>query len=306
MDFGDQELTISLFEQFPIRRTWYNDEWWYSCVDCMAALASTPNAQRYWSDFKRDLKKDENVDVYKDLGVLNLRLPNSVGKVRKTDCANMQILLRLIQSVKSQNAEPFKQWLSKLGATAMEDTEERAIRTAYRLQLHKFDAMLHELVAFRGIVTPEQHEKLDEANYQGLYERESRMALVIYRNLPITALPTGVGMEGFMGPEELGVNIFHRTQTAARIKDHGSTGDQVYDDAQDVGTEIRRTLERLGRPMPEDMPNYPMLRKKEWLPEEDAQVIKQLQWNPGEEESEPEYSVIEIIEVKKEDKENNQ
>jgi prophage antirepressor-like protein len=306
MELGNKDLTISLFEQFPIRRTWFNDEWWYSCVDCMAALTATPNAQRYWSDFKRDLKKDEKVDTYKDLGVQVLRLPDSVGKVRKTDCANMQILLRIIQSVKSQNAEPFKQWLSKLGATAMEDTEERALRTAYRLQLHQFDAMLHEMVTFRGIVTPEQHEKLDEANYQGLYERSSRMALVIYRNLPITALPTGVGMEGFMGPEELATNIFHRAQTAARIKDHGSTGDQIYDDAQDVGTQIRRFLGQLGRPMPEDMPNYPMLRKKEWLPEEDFQVIKQLQWASDEEEPGEEYSVIQIIEVKKDNEEDKE
>jgi hypothetical protein len=306
MELGNQELTISLFEQFPIRRTWFNDEWWYSCVDCMAALTATPNAQRYWSDFKRDLKKDEKVDAYKDLGVQVLRLPDSVGKVRKTDCANMQILLRIIQSVKSQNAEPFKQWLSKLGATAIEDVEERALRTAYRLQLHQFDAMLHEMVTFRGIVTPEQHEKLDEANYQGLYERSSRMSLVIYRNLPITALPTGVGMEGFMGPEELATNIFHRAQTAARIKDHGSTGDQIYDDAQDVGTQIRRFLGQLGRPMPEDMPNYPMLRKKEWLPEEDFQVIKQLQWASDEEEPESAYSVIQLIEVKKEGEEEKE
>jgi prophage antirepressor-like protein len=306
MQMGDQELTVSLFEQFPIRRTWYKDEWWYCCVDCMAALSASPNSQRYWSDFKRDIKKLEKVDVYKDLGVQKLPMLDSVGRAQKTDCANMQTVLRLIQSVKSQNAEPFKQWLSKLGATAMEDTEERALRTAYRLQLHQFDAMLHELVTFRGIVTAEQHEQLDEANYQGLYERESRMALVIYRNLPITALPTGVGMEGFMGPEELATNIFHRAQTAARIKDHGSTGEQIYDDAQDVGTEIRRTLDRLGRPMPEDMPNYPMLRRTEWLPEEDFQVMKQLQWASDEEEPGEEYSVIQIIEVKKEGEEEKE
>jgi len=303
MNLGDQDLTISLFQQFPIRRTWFENEWWYSCVDCMTALTATPNANRYWSDFKTDLKKLENKDVYKDFGVQSFKLPDSVGKVRKTDCANMQILLRIIQSVKSQNAEPFKQWLAKLGSTAIEDVEERALRTAYRLQLHQFDVSLHQLVIFHGITTPEQHEKLDEANFQGLYEMPSRMALVLHRNLPITGLPSGVGPEGFMGPEELANNIFHRAHTAARIKENNSTGEQIYTDAQDVGTEIRRTLERLGRPMPEDLPRYPMMKTTEWLPEDDPNIINQLQWSSDEEAPGEEYSIIHIIdENPKEDK----
>ncbi len=276
MNLGDKELTVSLFEQFPIRRIWYNDECWYSCVDCMAALTANPNPSRYWTDLKRQILHHEGILTY-DLGVCQLPMANSVGKVRKTDCANMHILLRLIQSVKSPRAEPFKHWLAQLGAVAIQDEEEKALRATYRLQLHRFDAMLHELVTFRGIVTPAQHATLDEANYQGLYEVQSRMALVVHRHLPMTALPSGVGPEGFMGPEELGVHIFQRTQAAARIKDHNSQGEQVYLDAQDVGTEIRRTLERLGRPMPEDMPRYPMLRNAEWLPEDEQHFLAQLQ-----------------------------
>jgi hypothetical protein len=88
---------------------------------------------------------------------------NNVGKVRKMDCANMQMLLRLMQSVKSPRAEPCKQWLAALGAVAMQDEEEKALRATYRLQLHRFDVMLHELETFRGIVT-QQHEQLDETS----------------------------------------------------------------------------------------------------------------------------------------------
>jgi hypothetical protein len=240
--------------------------------------------------------RKESIDMYA-LGVCQIPMLNNVGKARKTDCANMQILLRLIQSVKSPRAEPFKVWLAELGAVAIQDEEEKALRATYRLQLHRFDAMLHELVTFRGIVTATQHADLDEANYQGLYDMNGRMALVLHRHLPMTALPSGVGPEGFMGPEELGVHIFQRTQAAARIKDHNSTGKQVYIDAQDVGTEIRRTLERLGRPMPEDMPRYPLLRNTEWLPENEQHLLAQLQWVEAAEEPGEAYSVIQISEA---------
>ena len=303
MDLGDSELTVSLFEQFPIRRTWHQEEWWYSCIDCIAALTATPNARRYWSDFKHDLLQKEKIDIYA-LGVCQIPMPNAVGTARKTDCANMQILLRLIQSVKSPRAEPFKVWLAELGAVAIQDEEEKALRATYRLQLHHFDAMLHELVTFRVIVTPAQHAALDEANYQGLYEMSNRMALVLHRHLPVTALPSGVGPEGFMGPEELGVHIFQRTQAAARIKDHNSHGEQVYIDAQDVGTEIRRTLDRLGRPMPESMPRYPMLKITEWLPENEQQFLSQIQWDESADEQGEAYSVIQISEGKEDEHRN--
>ncbi len=50
---------LALFEQFPIRRTWHNGEWWYSIVDCMAPLAGTPNPRRYWSDMKKRMVKEK-------------------------------------------------------------------------------------------------------------------------------------------------------------------------------------------------------------------------------------------------------
>ena len=300
MNLGDQELTVSLFEQFPIRRIWYNDEWWYSCIDCIAAITATPNARRYWSDLKRELQAREGIEMYA-VGVHSIPLLNNVGQIRKTDCANMQTLLRLMQSVKSPRAEPFKIWLAQLGAVAMQDAEEKAMRATHRLQLHRFDAMLHELVTFRGIVTAAQHAALDEANYQGLYEVQSRMALIVHRHLPLTALPSGVGLEGFMGPEELATNIFHRAQAAARVKAHNSQGEQIYRDAQDVGTEIRRTLERLERPMPEDMPRYPMLKNTEWLPEEEQALLDQIPWEESVEEPGEAYSVIQIGDVENND-----
>jgi DNA-damage-inducible protein D len=119
MELGDEKLTVALFEQFPIRRTWYNGEWWYSIIDCMGPLSGSPTPARYWSDLKRDLLAKEGFEVYAQ-GVNLFPMPDARGRKQKTDCANKAILLRLIQSVKSPNAEPFKQWLADLGAAELE------------------------------------------------------------------------------------------------------------------------------------------------------------------------------------------
>ncbi|MBA3822641.1 MAG: hypothetical protein H0X24_01905 [Ktedonobacterales bacterium] len=264
MELGNQDLTVALFEQFPIRRTWQDGEWWYSVVDMMGALTASPNARRYWSNLKRDMRDEEKIDVY-SLGVRILKMPDSIGRMQKTDCANTQMLLRLIQSVKSPNAEPFKQWLADVGAQVIEDAEEHQLRADYRLKLHRFDGELHELVSYRGIVTPEQHQALTDANYAGLYGVASEQALIQQRHLPFTGKPPE-----FMGSEEMGINIFQRTQAAARIKErdlHGSP--DINAAAEDVGVEIRLTLERLGRPMPEDLPQHKLLSRGDWVPEEE-------------------------------------
>jgi hypothetical protein len=297
MELGDKDLTVSLFEQYPIRRVWVDDEWWYSVVDCVGAITQSKNPRNYWSMMKRRLKADEGLDVY-TIGVRIFRLPDSVGRVQATDCADMQAMLRIIQSIKHRNAEPFKQWLAQVGSQKLAAEDERVMRAAYRLQLYQFDLMLHEVVSYRGIETPQQHTQLDEANYQGLYEMASRHAIVLHRKLPYSALPPG-GFEPFMGAEELGANIFQRTQAAARIQANNSQGEQIYRDAQDVGTEIRRTLERLGRPMPEDMPTYPMLRADEWAPPDVNPNLPhyRLDWHADPEEPSEEYAIVPVIEL---------
>jgi len=268
MEMGNHDLSVTLFEQFPIRRTWQDGEWWYSCVDIMGALTASPNARRYWSNFKRDMLREEAIDVY-SLGVRVVKMPDSVGRMQATDCANMQMVLRLVQSVKSPNAEPLKRWLAEVGAQVIESAEEQRLRADYRLKLHRFDGELHELVSYRGIVTPAQHQALTDANYAGLYGVTSEDALIRQRHLPFTGKPPD-----FMGSEEMATNIFQRAQAAARIKErdlHGSP--DINAAAEDVGVEIRLTLERLGRPMPEDLPQYKLLSRGEWIPEEELSLI---------------------------------
>ena len=165
-EIGDKSLTVALFDNFPIRRTWHHEEWYYSVVDIVGALSANPNPSRYWSDMKRKMKAKEGfvVDGYEK--IVSISLPGVDGRKQKTDCANREGILRIIQSIPSPNAEPFKRWLASVGEMALEELEEtegeRTIRAQHRLKLHEIDAALHEIVMFRGIVTPAQHQHLKD------------------------------------------------------------------------------------------------------------------------------------------------
>ncbi|MBA3822388.1 MAG: hypothetical protein H0X24_00630 [Ktedonobacterales bacterium] len=280
---------LALFEHFPIRRTWHNSEWWYSIIDCMAPLAGTPNPRRYWSDMKKRMLKEENIEVYA-LGVHLISLPDKRGVMQPTDCGNAEILLRLIQSVKSPNAEPFKTWLARVGAMVMDVGEERTLRQQYRERLDQSDRELHELVEYHGVVTPDEHDQLNDANYAGLYAVACEMDLL--RRRPGTLpgdLPTT------MGSLELAANMFQRELTASQIQRENIQGiDPITDVARGAGTDIRRFLKERGEQMPEDMPRYPPLPPGEWMP---ANHPSRIQWNEPAEEIE--RSSIPIIETNK-------
>jgi DNA-damage-inducible protein D len=292
-ELGDQSLTVALFDRFPIRRSWHNGEWFYSLVDVIAALAGTPTPRRYWSDFKRDLKVKEATDVYA-LGVHIIKLPDSDGRMQKTDCGNRETVLRIIQSIPSPNAEPFKRWMAQVGNAALEEAEEneetKSLRAQHRLKLHEVDTHLHQLVVFRGITTPEQHQRLRNSNYAGLYAVATRDEVARLRSLPFTIEP-----EEVMGVMEMAANIFQRAGTAQLVEQRNIQGeDAINATAEDVGVQVRLTMERMGMPMPENLPKHRPLHHTEWLPPE-VRGPGQIDW--GNEPAEAVDRIIPIYEL---------
>jgi hypothetical protein len=124
MQLGDENTNIALFEQQPVRRGWHDGRWFYSVIDAVAVLApGSSNPGRYWSDLKRKIKEEEGYGQLYDVIVkLDFLAPD--GKMRPTDCADMATLLRIIQSINSPKAEPFKQWLAQIGADVIDDRTE--------------------------------------------------------------------------------------------------------------------------------------------------------------------------------------
>ena len=112
---------IQLFEDRKIRTAWdeEQEEWYFSVVDVVAVLTDSPNPQTYWRVLKKRLKDEGNETVTNCNG---LKMTAADGKKRMTDVATMGQLLRIIQSIPSPKAEPFKAWLATVGAERIEET----------------------------------------------------------------------------------------------------------------------------------------------------------------------------------------
>ena len=131
----DENNSIQLFEDQKIRTAWdaEKEEWYFSIIDVISVLTGTANPRRYWSDLKRKLKAEGANELYEK--IVQLKMLSSDGKRYKTDVANTEQLLRIIQSIPSPKAEPFKLWLAQVGRDRIEETIdpeltiERALET---------------------------------------------------------------------------------------------------------------------------------------------------------------------------------
>ena len=130
----DEKNRIQLFEDQPIRTAWdeENEEWYFSVVDVIRVLTDSADGRKYWNKLKQRLKEEGNETV---TNCHQLKLLAQDGKRRSTDVANTEQLLRLIQSIPSKKAEPFKLWLAQVGRERIEETIdpeiaiERALET---------------------------------------------------------------------------------------------------------------------------------------------------------------------------------
>ena len=116
---------IKLFEHNKIRSLYdeKKEKWYFSVIDIIAVLTESSNPRRYWSDLKIKLSNEEGfVQLYEK--IVQLKMESSDGKKYNTDCADVQTMLRIVQSVPSSKAEPVKQWLAKTGYERMKEMSD--------------------------------------------------------------------------------------------------------------------------------------------------------------------------------------
>lgn len=118
-----QQNAIKIFEEKKVRTVWDSEteEWYFSIVDVIAVLTDSDNPRRYWSDLKRKLLK-EGSQLYAK--IVQLKIPSSDGKYYKTDVATTEQLFRLIQSVPSPKAEPFKLWMAQIAKERLDEMQD--------------------------------------------------------------------------------------------------------------------------------------------------------------------------------------
>ncbi len=120
----EQNNKIVLFQEKQVRRLWHNDQWYFSVVDVIEVLTDSSQPSRYWADIKKRTKKESNQSF---AFCERLKLPRPDGKTYPSDCANTEGMLRIVMSIPSPKAEPFKLWLAQVGKERMEEIENPEI-----------------------------------------------------------------------------------------------------------------------------------------------------------------------------------
>jgi len=123
MKKNKKDTALKIFQEQTVRTHWDEEQekWLFSIIDVVAILANNPRPRKYWSDLKKKLK-DEGSELSENIG--QLKMPAKDGKMRMTDIADTQQLFRIIQSIPSKKAEPFKQWLAKVGTERINEIED--------------------------------------------------------------------------------------------------------------------------------------------------------------------------------------
>ncbi|MFA6476395.1 MAG: Bro-N domain-containing protein [Candidatus Paceibacterota bacterium] len=126
---------IALFKGKQIRKIIHNNEWWFSVVDIVEALTDSLKPRVYWNAMKTRVKSTDGFQL--STICRQLKLESSDGKKYETDCANTEGVFRIIQSIPSPKAEPFKRWLAKVGYERVQEIEDPELaaqraRTIYR------------------------------------------------------------------------------------------------------------------------------------------------------------------------------
>lgn len=120
----DKDKALVAFQDKRIRRAWHDDKWYFSVVDVVQALTDSDNPRNYWSMLKT---RESEAGIELSTGCVQLKLQAPDGKMRLTDCANTESLFRIIQSVPSRKAEPFKRWLARVGYERIQEIENPEI-----------------------------------------------------------------------------------------------------------------------------------------------------------------------------------
>ncbi len=158
---------IAIFEDKKIRRIFHKDEWYFSIIDILDALTESPNARRYWSDLKIQLSEKEGfVQLYGK--IVQLKLESSDGKKYLTDTANTETVFRIIQSIPSPKAEPFKRWLAQVGYERIQEIEDPELATKRTREIYKAKGYSDDWIEkrMRGIAIRE--ELTDEWDKRGI------------------------------------------------------------------------------------------------------------------------------------------
>ena len=151
----DENKALVVFQDKKIRRIWHNNEWYFSVVDVVEVLTDSINPRNYWNMLK-SREMEQGIELYTNC--VQLKLHSNDGKYYETDCANTESMFRIIQSIPSPKAEPFKLWLAKVGYERIQEIENPELAQKRMKEFYKMKGYSDEWIEkrVRGIAVRDE------------------------------------------------------------------------------------------------------------------------------------------------------
>jgi DNA-damage-inducible protein D len=222
-------------------------------VDVIRALTDSNAPRTYWGMLKQRLATDEGfIEVFTKCEQLKMLAPD--GKMRATDAASVETMLRIVQSVPSPKAEPVRLWLAKVGTERLEEAiasrDEPERRTLIRGEVAEKNAILNTTAATAGVLSRRDFAIFHDHGYMGMYNGEKENDIHARKGLA-----PGERVLDWMGSEELAANLFRITQTEAKIRREGiNTKDVANRTHYSMGKAVRTFILDQGGTPPEELP----------------------------------------------------
>ena len=159
------QMSITLFQDQQLRRVFHDDEWYLSVIDVVSSLTGSSNARRYWSDLKRKIES-EGGELYER--IVQLKMTGLDGKDRLTDAANIETVLRIVQSIPSPNAELFKRWLAQVGSERIQETENPGLAIERAINGYRSQGQTDEWISTRLKAIANRKDLTDEWSNRGI------------------------------------------------------------------------------------------------------------------------------------------
>ena len=272
-----QENKLAIFEEKEIRREWYKEDWYFSIIDVVEVLVeNNKRPRKYWSDLKQKLISEGFVEVSEKIGQLKMLAKD--GKMRLTDVADTKTLLRIIQTIPSPKAEPFKRWLAQVGSERLEEivNPELAIDRAKETYIRK--GYENTWIAQRLKTIDNRKELTDTWKERGakdrdyailtdeIYKSTFNMNTAQYKELKGIS-KTKRNLRDSMGKLELAITNLAEVTANEMHNTNNSFGlEELKDDVQEAGRitgKARKEIEeKIGKKVAEKT-NYNSLTKKE-------------------------------------------
>jgi prophage antirepressor-like protein len=243
---GDSRLVP--FRKKQIRSVFHDNAWWFSVVDVVEAIAENGNRSRqYWSDLKKKLIREGYSELYDK--IIQLKMLANDGKLRETDCVDTETLFRLIQSIPSKKAEPFRKWLAKVGYERILETQDPEIAIKRAIKTYELKGYTQEWINARIQTISSRKELTSEWKKRGIQPgmqyalltdaiSKETFDLKIKDHKNYKELKDHHNLRDHMSPLELALVMLGETTTAELARTQDAKGFKENEDAAKTGGKI--------------------------------------------------------------------